>query len=406
VNVAVVTLALSLCLIILSGQSGYVSASPKWSGWCNNYWYYNCYSGYYNYCPYYYYNYYQYSCYYGSYYNSYYGYPYYGYYYNTAQSQYQLTVATDPPNIGSVTGSGTYSQGTSASFSVTQNVVQVSQTSRYVFSHWSGDYTGVGTSGSLTINGASDVVAVYQLQYYLDVSVQPLTAPLPQGSGWYDAGTTVNLSSAGQMLGGQDGSRLVFQGWNVDGNSTFGGTSLMLEMNSPHTATTQYKQQYYLSVMTDQGNAYGQGWYDAGSTAQIYVSTPISTTYGVSILFNGWQGDVQSTSQSTTVLMDGPKTAIASWRTDSTVLYATIAVGVIALFLAGASILAYVTQNRNRYGQNTTRQAPIREPAYTNPTPSPAPLPPAPIKTKSVPRKKRMPVEAQTPPEKTDTSPP
>jgi len=282
-----------------------------------------------------------------------------------------LTATTDPPTIVSVTGGGTYDQGTSSSFSVSQNIVQVSKTTRYVFSHWSGDYSGVGTNGSITINDTRKITAVYQLQYYLDVGVEPQAAPLPQGTGWYNAGDAVTLNVAGQMLGGQDGSKLVFQGWNIDGKTGQAGVSLVLQMDSPHTATAQFKQQYYLKVMTDQGVAYGEGWYDSGATAQIYASTPVSTTYGVSIIFNGWQGDVQSDSQSSTILMDKPKTAIASWRTDYTILNLTIALGIITIFLAGAGIIAYVASNKSRFRQQPMTTVSATTQTITSPTPQP-----------------------------------
>jgi hypothetical protein len=369
--VAVTILLLSLGLIFLSAQSAQVGASTVPSSWC--YTYYGHYNMFYDwYYPYYYSYSYPYSyCYYGYYSSYYYGYPY-SYYY-TPLSKYQLTVATDPPNVGSVSGSGTYDQGTSASFSAAQNIVQVSQTARYVFSHWSGDYSGVGTSGTITMNSERKIIAVYQLQYYLDVGVQLQGAALPQGAGWYNAGATVTLSVAGQIFGGQDGSRLVFQGWSIDGKTIQAGVSLMLQMDSPHTVTAQYKQQYYLKVMTDRGVAFGEGWYDAGSTAQIYESTPVSTAYGVSIIFNGWQGDMQSNTQSSTVLMDKPKTVIASWRTDPTILNLTIAMVAVAIFLAGTGIIVYVVSNRNRSRQQTMTVGPTKAQIVTNPT-SQAPM--------------------------------
>ncbi len=366
---AVAVLVLAAVAIILSGQVSQVAAAPSApQNYCNYYGYYN--STYYSGYPYYYYGYGYpyYDCYYGyyGYYGNYYsmGYPYYSYYdnyyYNTP-SQYQLTVATDPSNLSTITGGGTYSQGSSASFSVTQTVVQSSSNTRYVFSHWSGDYSGVGNSGSLTMNGAMKVTAVYQLQYYLNVSAQAQSALVPEGAGWYNSGDTATLTSGSQILG-DSSSRLVFQGWNVDGQSTQAGSSLSVKMDAPHSVSAQYKQQYNLQVLTDQGVAYGGGWYDAGSAAQIYVSTPVSTSYGVSIIFNGWQGDIQSNSQSTTIQMDKPKTAIASWRTDSTVLYLTIALGIIAVLVA-AAIIAFTAVGRNRNASNPrpSKPAPVSE---------------------------------------------
>jgi hypothetical protein len=371
---AVAVLVLAAVAIILSGQVSQVVAKANpggegqrpgvsssssqgvastTTGTCGSHHHHcNYYSGYYGY-NYYSYNFPYYDYYYGAYSSGYYNfgypyfysynYPYYYSYYNTP-SQYTLTVTTDPASIATVTGGGTYNQGSSASFSVTQTTIQSSQNTRYVFSHWGGDYSGVESSGTVTVNGAMNVIAVYQLQYYLSVQSQPQSAPVPQGAGWYNAGETATVNSASQPVG-DSSSRIVFQGWSVDGQSNQTGSSLSVNMNTPHSVTAEYKQQYYLTVLSDQGVPTGQGWYDAGSTAQIFVSTPISTSYGVSIVFNGWQGDVQSNSQTTSVQMDRAKMAIASWRTDSTVLYLTIAAGIIAI-LAAAAIIAFAVGGR------------------------------------------------------------
>ncbi|MGA8855730.1 MAG: hypothetical protein WB643_01050 [Candidatus Bathyarchaeia archaeon] len=346
---ALAVLVLAAAVVLLSGQAAQVAAYTPNCGshhhHCNDYSWYPYYYSYYYYPYSYSYNCQYYDYYYGNYGCYDYGYPYYYSYYNTP-SQYTLTVATDPANLATVTGGGTYNQGSSASFSVTQTTIQSSANTRYVFSHWGGDYSGVGSSGTVTVNGAMKVTAVYQSQYYLSVQTQPQSAPVPQGAGWYNAGDTATLNSASQPVG-DSSSRIVFQGWSVDGQSNQSGSSLSVNMNAPHSVTADYKQQYYLTVQSDQGVPYGQGWYDAGSTAQISVSTPISTSYGVSIVFNGWQGDVQSNSQTTSVQMNRPMTAIASWRTDSTVLYLTIAAGVIAILVA-AAIIAFAVVGRGR----------------------------------------------------------
>ena len=375
-NIAIAILVLSVGIVFLSGHVGQAAASPYGYGYaypypvdyCSNYYgYYNMtywpYYGYYGY-PYYYSSYPTSSCYYG-----YDGYPYYGYngypyyysYYDysgyySAPAKYQLSVTTDPFGLGTATGNGTYTSGSSASFTVSQNTVQKSPSMRYVFSHWTGDYSGVGTSGSITMDGARKIVAVYQLQYHLDVGVQPQSAPLPllQGSGWYNVGDTATLSVSQQILDAQDGSRQVFVGWNVDGRSNSTSVSLSVIMNSAHVVSAQYKEQYYLKVMTDQGVPFGEGWYDAGSTANISVSTPVSKQYGVSIVFNGWQGDLQSNSQSATVPMDKPKTVIASWRSDPSVLNLTIALGIVTAFVIAGSILAYAL-----LGRRTSRPQPV-----------------------------------------------
>jgi hypothetical protein len=360
-KIAIAILIVSIALILVSAQPTQVAAQSTWYHHHYYYWW-----GYY-----YYYNPYYYSSAYcptngnSNGYPYYFGYPYYySYYYSSYYCPtYTLTVSTNPSNLGTVTGGGSYTSGSSASFSVTQSTVQVSPNTRFVFDHWSGDYSGVGTSGTVTVNNAMTITAQYQLQYYLSVSAEPQNAPTPQGAGWYNAGSSATVQNGGQTIG-DSGSRLVFQGWSVDGQPPQSGATLSVVMNAPHNVTAVYGQQYYLNVQTDQGVASGSGWYNAGSTAQIYVSTPISTAYGVSIIFNGWQGDIQSSSQSTTVLMDGPKNVIATWRTDSTVLYLTIAAIIVAAALIVAGVTAFLARGRSG------TQAPPPQP--------PAPAPSAP----------------------------
>src|SRR5208337_3904675 len=123
-----------------------------YGGWCCSYssWYYPYYSYYYPYS-------YGYSW----------GYPYYSNYYNGYSSyspaQYTLTVSANPSSLASqVTGGGSYSYGSTASFSVSQAIVQTAPDTQYVFQGWTGGYTGSATSGSITMTSSSTVTAVYQ----------------------------------------------------------------------------------------------------------------------------------------------------------------------------------------------------------------------------------------------------
>jgi hypothetical protein len=274
-----------------------------------------------------------------------YGYSY-PYSYYTQPTQYQLTVNVNPSSASTaVSGGGAYNQGSSATFTANQNIIQVSQNTRYVFSRWTGDYSGAGLSGAITMDAAKTVTAVYQLQYYLSVNT-PSNVPSIQGAGWYNAGDPSTITVSSQIVGGSD-SRLVFNGWSVDGNNGPTDSTLTVQMNAPHSVNAQYKQQYYLTVSSDQGTTSGTGWYDAGSYAQISTATPASPFYGVNMVFNGWNGAVDSSSsQSTRVLMDGAKTVTGTWRADSTVLYVTIAAVAVAIALIVGSGSYLVTKRR------------------------------------------------------------
>jgi uncharacterized repeat protein (TIGR02543 family) len=69
--------------------------------------------------------------------------------------------------------------------------------------------------------------------------------------------------------------------------------------------------------------------------------------FGVNWVFDGWQGSAQSSSQSTTVLMNGPMTVTAMWHQDYTVLYITIG-AIIAIIVVAAIALAIVNKNRKQ----------------------------------------------------------
>ena len=370
----VALLIIMMALAFLSGSVGQVYAAPhhghggSWGGRYHGYGGYGGYGGYsgYSWYVYPYYSWYypwSYSYYY-PYYSGYYGYyPYsYGVGSYAYTQQYQLTLNTNPATLSNVvTGGGQFSPGTSASFSATQNMVQVSQDTRYVFSQWTGDYSGTGLTGSVTMDAAKTVTAVYQLQYYLSANAQPSNAPSPQGSGWFNAGTSTTITIPSQEIPVSAGTKLVFNGWTVDGNNQ-AGSSLMIQMNGPHTIVAQYKQQYYLTVSSDQGSVTGEGWYDAGSTAQISAQTPPSPGYGINMVFDGWQGGIQSSSQSTTVLMDGPKSVTATWHADATVLYVTIGIALAAI-VAVAVLGAYGWSRRQRTSN-------VQSISYVQPPPS------------------------------------
>jgi len=375
-KVSVGVLVLVVGLAFLSGNAGQVYAYHCHSSGCYGHGWggYGGYGGIYSYYYPYYYSYYypyysSYSGYYGSYPYSYnYGYGNYGYGNYGYNQQYQLSVNANPSTLSNaVTGAGQYAQGTSASFAANQNMIQVSQDTRYVFSQWSGDYSGSSMTGSLTMNAAKSVTAVYQLQYYLSVSSQPSNAGTLQGSGWFNSGTSAVVTVPSQAVSVNSGSRLNFSGWSVDGSPSQTGSTLTIQMNAPHTVAAQYTQQYFLTVSSDQGSVSGGGWYDAGSYAQISASTPTSPSYGVSMVFNGWQGDIQSTSQSTTVLMDGPKSVTATWRADPTVLYLTVAIVVAAVAVA-AWIGAQMWSRRGKTGGAQWQSFPASQTANLQPS--------------------------------------
>jgi hypothetical protein len=285
------------------------------------------------------------SCY--PYYWDYYGwsYPYYwDYYYPTTTYEktktFELGVETNPAGIAPVNGKGTYNDGTAASFSVTLLIVPLNADQRYVFSYWSGDFSGASPSGTVTMTSAKSVVANYQLQNFVKVSVEPTGIASATGEGWYLPTESITVGPVPSSVSGGEGTRYVFQQWMID-SAPVSGNSVQVMTDAPHTVVAHYKMQYLLTASSDYGIVQGGGWYDAGNSATLSVTTEVDTSYGVKQIFVKWTGDTESTSATTTIMMDSPHTLRAVWRTDSTILYATIVLAICAAFALGIGLTMF-----------------------------------------------------------------
>jgi uncharacterized repeat protein (TIGR02543 family) len=302
-------------------SSNYYYPSYYYDGY--NYYYYYYYNGqYYVYYP----TSYSYNGYYYIYYpgnSSYYkmyGYPpnyssymYYGYPYTTTSytpnPTYQLTLKSNPSGM-SMTGSGQYCQGQTASFSVSSTTVSAGNGVRYVFVGWEGDYTGSSPSGQVTMSASKTVTAVYKTQYLLTVNSRPGNG---SGSDWYDANTIANVAINPTTYDLAPGTRAMFTGWSGDVNSQ--SSTAQVHMNGAKTITADFKTQFLLTVNSAYAQPSGSGWYDQGSQASASLSADtIDIANGVRARFTGWGGDASGNSIPATITMNGPKTVTADWK--------------------------------------------------------------------------------------------
>ena len=168
---------------------------------------------------------------------------------------------------------------------------------------------------------------------------------------------------------GPSGIQYVFVQWS-DGSKD---TSRTFTATQESSLTATFKIQYQLLVSSDLGNPQGSGWYDVNTQATFSVTTPLTVegflgTLGGKYVFDHWSGDVTAATATTSVTMDGPKTAKAEWRTDYTMPYIIIG----AIVAAIAIIVALLLMRR--------RRVPTPASTYQPPSPAPAvPQPPPPV---------------------------
>jgi len=239
------------------------------------------------------------------------------------KTQYHLTVSNG--GHGTASGEGWYDSGVLATFSIDPTTVYEGVGTRYVFTQWSGDSTSTNPSDTVLMDGPKTVTANWKTQYLVSFTqtgsvVAPNvtyaadtdpTETVPFNI-WVRAGSTLTFSYDAMVNDGQP-TRYVWV--SVNQTSPF-------TVDSPVTITAAYKTQHYLTVGHSpvdsilDGHQTGQDYYDAESTATVTADLHVDIVSGASrYTFDHWSGDASGSGTTTTVVMSGPKTATATYKT-------------------------------------------------------------------------------------------
>jgi len=194
------------------------------------------------------------------------------------KTQYYLTIIS---SHGNVIGAGWYDAGTTANWSVNSPVAGTPGV----------QYVATPSSGNILMDGPKTITVNWVTQYYLTINSSYGT---PSGAGWYDAGTTANWS-VNSPVAGAEGVRYVAI-----------PSSGSIFMDEPKTYTIPWQTQYYLTINSAHGTPSGAGWYDAGTTANWSVNSPVSGDQGIRYVTAPTSGSVQ---------MNSPQTLTITWTT-------------------------------------------------------------------------------------------
>jgi len=233
-------------------------------------------------------------------------------------TQYYVEVQSPFSNT---TGEGWYDSGSEATFSVS-TPFEAGEGIRYVFSGWSGDYSGTKSTATVTVGGPTRIVAEWRKQYLL--SINPEEGKVDVNSGWFNEGQYVTVTATTPIEEVANSSRLVFSRWGGAVSTTNPTASLV--MDSPKELHAEWFRQYFLSVQTEFGTAVGAGWYDADSTAEFSVQSPTAPAgiwgwFGVEYVFSHWAGDLSSPAIEASVVMHGSRVVHAVWSLSLTKFY-------------------------------------------------------------------------------------
>jgi PKD repeat protein len=172
-------------------------------------------------------------------------------------------------------------------------------------------------------------ITVVPKRYYLKVKTDPEGITTIPGENWYNESTEVQLTTP-DPVPVSTGIHYKFLYWDVNGTQIT-ENPITVVMNANHTATAHYRLEYYLTVTSPFGTVGGEGWYPSGSTAYATLDTGlIDHGNGTRRVFTNWSGDASGNNyaQSNPITMNGPKTAIANWKTQYTVTFTQTGSGV------------------------------------------------------------------------------
>jgi parallel beta-helix repeat protein len=233
--------------------------------------------------------------------------------------QYNLTMAT---NFGTTSPSvGDHLENENAVVDISATAPSAGPGERYVWNGWTGtglgSYTGTNNSASVTMYENITETASWTLQYTLTMVTNFGDTSPSVGGHWENAGLVVNISATPPSAGA--GENYIFNGWTGTGTGNYTGPdqSASVTMNGPITENASWTHRYYLTVTSPYGTPGGAGWYDSGSTANATLSSGTeSGGAGTQYVFTNWSGDASGTGlTSDEILMNGPKTATAVWKT-------------------------------------------------------------------------------------------
>lgn len=229
----------------------------------------------------------------------------------TLAREYQLSVAASPSGAGSVGVDPTgpwYASGTAVEVTATAEA-------GWTFDHWDGDLTGSTNPGTVTMDGAHSVTAVFVAVTHAvtvttsvgagtQVEVDGGAVDAPDARDWQE-GAVHSIGVPSPQSAGA-GVRYVHESWSDGGAQTHD-----VSVDSDSTFTAALATEYELSTAV---SPTGSGavevdpagpWYTSGASVELTAAPETGWA------FDHWEGDLSGATNPETLAMDAAKSVTA-----------------------------------------------------------------------------------------------
>ncbi|MBP5782203.1 MAG: InlB B-repeat-containing protein, partial [Bacteroidales bacterium] len=194
---------------------------------------------------------------------------------NVSAPAFNVTVAANPAQGGTVTGAGTYEEGSSVTIAASANV-------GYTFANWTEEGTVVSTAATytFTITEDHDFIAYFTLNTYdVTVASNPADGGIVTGAGNYNHGATVTINATAN-------AGYTFANWTEDGTVVSTVATYTFTITEAHDFIANFDEMiinYYTVSLTanptDGGMVIGAGTFEEGTPVTIAANANIGYTF-------------------------------------------------------------------------------------------------------------------------------
>ncbi len=140
---------------------------------------------------------------------------------------------------------GWYAKGAVIAPGVEDAIVPLNSTARVVFVGWRSSFGLVKPGEKVVINTTLKLEARWQLQYWVEVNAGYGNATL--ASGWYPAGSELEITASPLVIEQRNGTRRVFKAWLING-AAFTRPKVLVRLKRPLRAIALWKTQYLITL--------------------------------------------------------------------------------------------------------------------------------------------------------------
>ena len=141
--------------------------------------------------------------------------------------------------------SGWYDEGEVLEIAVEEEVVDCGNGTRMALAGWEGTIDTDAHRFEVVVDGPLELEAVWTREYYVEVS-SPYGRPTIE-SGWYPEGATLEIGLESTAIDHGNGTRRVFDSWEVDGLA-LGGDVIAVEVDGPLVLRARWRTQYRVRI--------------------------------------------------------------------------------------------------------------------------------------------------------------